>query len=208
MKLILYTSNNQSEITMKRLLLTVLTLAWIAVLQAQTVINIPFRQYPRLKVVAPTVSINLDNGADLLGSDLVVEGGDGQYAYLWTDTNGNELGRERTLRVQRAGDYYLRVSDGQQCQVTAKFTVTGTSGIEALAQRGLTVTMNGSLLTMTYPSAPLQVRIVNAAGQLERKLTRLPADSFTEDLSALPTGFYMVCIAFPDGQAIVMKLEK
>ena len=183
-------------------------IAWIAILQAQTIINIPFQQYPRLKVAANTVTINLDGGTDLLGSDLIVEGGDGQYVFLWTDADGHELGHERTLRVQHTGDYYLRVSDGQQCQVTAKFTVTGTNGIDALTQRGLSVTMDAGQLILAYPTPPQEVRIVNAAGQLVQKASQLPEGSFTEDLSPLPTGVYMVCIAFSDGQAVVVKLDK
>ena len=185
-----------------------LAMFWLTVMQAQTVISIPFQQYPPLKVVAPTLTVDLDNGADLLGGDLVVEGGDGRYAYLWTDGDGNELGHEATLHVNRAGDYFLRVSDGRQCQVSVKFTVKGTVGIEALTRHGLAVTLEGGILVMSYPTPPQQLRIVNAAGQLERHLVRLPEHGCTEDLTALPTGAYMVCIVMADGQAVIVKLNR
>lgn len=180
----------------------------MAAASAQTVIDIPLEQFPRLSVVATTVTIDLDQGSNLLGSDLVVEGGDGNYSYLWTDADGQELSNESTLRVGKAGDYYLKVSDGHDCQVITKFTVTGTSTIDMLASRGLHIGFAGQSLVMNYDTTPVQVRIVNTAGQLERKISRMPQNGITTDVSNLPAGTYLVCVTFPDEKAIVVKLNK
>ena len=181
---------------------------WTIMASSQTVIDIPFEQFPRLNVMATTVTVNLDNGSGLLGGDLVVEGGDGIYSYLWTDEGGTELGHEQTLLVEKAGSYYLIVSDGQDCQVSTKFTVTGGNGIENLTSYGMHIALNKKQLTMTYETVPVQVRIINSAGLLERVYSQLPPSTLTEDVTNLPDGTYMVCVAFANGEAVVVKLKK
>lgn len=193
---------------MKQTLLTVLSLVWTLALGAQTVVDIPFEQFPQLKVVATSVTLDLNAGGDVLGSDLVVEGGDGSYSYLWTSADGAELGHESTLRVNTAGDYYLRVSDGHQCQVTTKFTVTGTSGLDALEARGFRATLTAGVLQLSYAEQPLQVRLVSADGRLVWKAVALPADSCQTDLTELTAGTYLLCVVFADGKAMVVKLKK
>jgi len=92
---------------------------------AQTVINIPVRQFPPLHVLAESVEVELPAGGITLGSDLVVSGGDGIYAYSWTTAASQEvLGTASTLAVTASGTYFLAVTDGHGCRVSTQFTVT------------------------------------------------------------------------------------
>ena len=192
---------------MRKLLLTCLALVWVTIAGAQAVISIPLTQFPPLKVVAGTVTVSLDDGNNLLGSDLVVEGGDGTYSYRWTDADGKELGTEATLQVSKAGKYILAVIDGHHCQVSTMFTVTGTSGIAALQAAGVHADVADGRLTVRYDATPDQLRIVNSAGQLVWKSSTLPAHTFTVDLAMLPAGVYTLCVVAADEKAIAVKFK-
>ena len=179
--------------------------SWVMVFP-QTVINVQIEQNPQLTAVAETVTAELSGTGITLGSDLVVEGGDGSYTYLWTDDSGEELGTASTLSVTEPGGYYLAVTDGCQCSVSVKFTVTGTSGIDAVVADGFSVECVDGKLTVSSAKKIDSVRIVNASGQLVRLVKNgLSSGSFTLPLDN-PRGVYIVCCVFDDGTGVVRQI--
>ena len=159
--------------------------------QAQTVINVQIEQYPPLKATATTVEAELAANGITLGSDLVVEGGSGTYTYTWTNNSGTVLGSEKTLLVNATGDYFLKVADSKDCQVTVAFKVTASTGIEGLAEaEGLR-----------------QIRITNEAGMLLRtiKVKAIDKEVDLREQGLLP-GAYIVSFIYADGKAQVRKV--
>ena len=79
---------------MKKLLLSVMMMMVLGAASAvaQTVIPVKVDQYPPLKAVAETVTVDVSQGAITVGSDVSVEGGDGSYTYLWTNAAGQQVG--------------------------------------------------------------------------------------------------------------------
>ncbi len=170
--------------TMKRVLTLLLTLCLTAVASAQTVIDVTFEQYPPLRAVAQTVSVEVPAEGITLGSDVTVDGGDGSYSYLWTNADGETLSTEKTLVITRPGDYYLTVSDGHHCQVSVHFTATGADAIGSLTTDGLR-----------------QVRIFTVAGTLILKTS-----ATTDYARQLAEGVYVVCFIYSDGHEAIRKV--
>lgn len=158
--------------------------------QAQTVINVEVEQYPPLKATATTVEAELAADGITLGSDLVVEGGSGTYTYTWTNGEGTILGTEKTFRATEAGDYYLKVADSKDCQVSVAFKVT-TTGIASLtAKDGLR-----------------QIRITNEAGVLLRTImVKAGAKDVNLREQGLLPGAYIVSFVYANGKAQVRKV--
>ena len=170
---------------MKRILMLVLTSVFVTLASSQTIIDINFTQYPPLKAVAQTVSVEIPVGGITIGSDVSVEGGDGQYTYRWTNAAGQTLGTDRTLTVTQVGDYYLVVTDGHQCQVSVHFIANAGEGISTIQTDGL-----------------CQIRIFNAKGQLVKTTT-----SISDYAEGLAPGTYVLCCIYTDGHAVVRKVR-
>ena len=170
---------------MKRVLLFLLAIVATAAAGAQTVIDVAFEQYPPLRAVAQTVSVEVPAEGITIGSDVSVEGGDGSYSYLWTNAASETLSTQKTLTITEAGDYYLRVSDGQQCQVSVHFTATAPASVSSIPAEGLR-----------------QVRIFTAAGTLIEKTS-----ATTGYADRLPSGVYVVCFIYSDGHEAIRKIQ-
>lgn len=163
-----------------------LTSVIVTLASSQTVIDISFTQYPPLKAVAQTVSVEVPADGITIGSDVSVEGGDGQYTYKWTNAAGETLSTEKTLTIVQGGDYYLVVADGHQCQVSVHFVATATEGIVPIRMEDVS-----------------QIRLFNAKGQLV-KTTTSTAD-YAEDLAP---GTYVLCCTYSDGSVVVRKIRQ
>lgn len=176
---------------MKKIILITLVLCATLTAHAQTVIPIVIEQHPPLQVIAETTAIELPKEGLTVGSDLIVEGGDGNYTYNWTNNAGEQLGTAKTLMITKPGDYFLSVTDGRQCQVSAKFTATATNGI--------------------YPTAHTktirQVRMINLSGVLVKTLNDIPdnGDIHFNSLGLQP-GLYIVSYIYTDGSASVIRI--
>ena len=72
----------------KQSILVIFMLFISMVSNAQTIIDISIEQNPPLKVVAENVTLNIPPSGLNIGSDIIVEGGDGNFSYTWTDSNG------------------------------------------------------------------------------------------------------------------------
>ncbi|MCR5077225.1 MAG: hypothetical protein K6A82_04205 [Prevotella sp.] len=171
----------------KQIILLAVMLLMSVLTKAQTVIGVSIDQNPPLTVIAETVMIGLPAGGLNAGSDISVEGGDGRYTYIWTDGDGRILGTERTLLITVPGDYYLRVADGNGCQVSTRFTATATDGIAVLDGK--------------RPVS--QLRIVAPSGLLVKKIT-LPDLNSAENYGLQP-GIYLFTYVHADGTATVRR---
>lgn len=156
------------------------------IVNAQTVINISFTQYPPLKANAQTVSVEVPAEGITIGSDVSVEGGDGSYTYKWTNAAGQTLSTEKTLTIVQGGDYYLVVADGHQCQVSVHFVVTATEGIAPIQMEGVS-----------------QIRLFNTKGQLVKTTT-----STADYAEGLAPGTYVLCCTYSDGSVVVRKIRQ
>lgn len=158
---------------------------------AQSVITVPIEQYPPLQVVADNVDVDLPVGGIILGSNVTVEGGDGEYRYLWSDGQQQELGTAATVLVTKAGDYYLCVTDGHGCSVSVHFTVTSANGIDNPV----------SEINLDH------IRIVNLQGQLVRKFSSFSGKNISNlNTEGLPVGVYLIGYVYKDKKEIVKQM--
>ena len=178
---------------MKKLLIFVLLLQTVCLTAAaQNFIPIVVQQYPPLTVVAHTVVLELPQEGATLGSDLTVEGGDGTYSYLWTDADGHTLGTSSTLHIDRAGSYYLKVTDAHLCSVSTLFTAT---------------TSNAVILSYQVKTAPVRIHTLDMAATMVKKLTDI-APGMSANIAALqlPSGVYLVNYIYGDGTALTKRI--
>lgn len=153
-------------------------------LRAQTIINAKVDQYPPLKAIAENVRVELPAGGITLGSDLSVEGGDGNYTFLWANADGQQLSTTRTVTITTPGDYFLRVSDSHDCQVSVKFTAVASDGIIALDAQTIR-----------------QLRLYDTTGKLIKQTQSL--STYTDGLHK---GTYVLSILLTDGRQTVRKV--
>ncbi|WP_027449273.1 T9SS type A sorting domain-containing protein [Xylanibacter brevis] len=171
---------------MKKLLLSVMMMMVLGAASAvaQTVIPVKVDQYPPLKAVAETVTVDVSQGAITVGSDVSVEGGDGSYTYLWTNAAGQQVGNQKTYEINHWGNYYLKVTDGHGCQVSVMFTATDPAGIAA-----------------TDIQDVQQIKLFDLKGRLVKN-TR----SITTYTDGLQNGTYVLCRIYADGTESVQKI--
>ena len=176
-------------------------------LNAQSVVKFPFKQNPPLGVSIETVYLTLVNGGLDLGADIVVTGGDGEYSYSWT-YNGHVVAEQSTLHVDVQGDYFLKISDGQHCQRSVRFVVSGQTGVEAALQDLIAVYPNPThgVVNMSFPDnrKVVQITVVSSSGKLVRvyKSIENMNDIVTIDLTGLSAGMYFVTYVFENEKTI------
>ena len=187
----------------KYIFLLALTLSPLSYTSAQTVIDIHVEQNPPLKAEAATVVTDWAEGGVTLGADLVVSGGDGHYAYEWTDEKGTILGTEPKCTVLQPGRYYLKVSDGAGCAVSSMFQVNTTSGIaNARGGNGTSIEVSGHTLTVETTSGLFLLRVADTAGHILMRST-YNSNKADVDLSNLADGAYIICVT--EGEKAFVK---
>jgi hypothetical protein len=97
--------------------------------KAQTIIKIAFFQ-PQPFQVSPLVdTLSLaGNTSVILGSNLLLSGGSGQYTYSWMQNNV-VLHTLPTFEVSQQGTYQLLVKDGAGCSALIQFVVMLNAGL-------------------------------------------------------------------------------
>ena len=83
---------------MKRILTAWALAAVVSVCAAQTIVRMPVKQNPIFAVSTNKVELTMptDGGGVILGGNVVIEGGSGNYSYRWYSPDGKELGNEPT----------------------------------------------------------------------------------------------------------------
>lgn len=173
---------------------------------AQTVVNLHFTQNPLFEVSTHevTAAIPDDSTGLTLGGDLVISGGSGTYAYLWTDPAGKEAGDSETLYVTEPGVYTLTVSDQCDCSHEVLFDVSS-AGIDAAQADGVSVSFDGSDLIIEGAEVA-QVSVFSKSGQMVRLFTsgrQLDIISLKE----LASDVYVAQVVLADGRVVIRKIQ-
>lgn len=180
---------------------------------AQSLIRIPFAQNPPLVVSTENVSVTIPESGLELGADLLIEGGDGMYTYLWT-LNNESVGTESTLFVDAPGDYYLEITDGKGCKRSVKFAVADPTGIKEEQASLLSVypalTKGEVYIKGSFNDRLGQVSVISMDGKLVRvynaALLKPDGDGVVRiNLAGLPAGRYLLACAF-ENQLITKKV--
>ncbi|WP_455585910.1 T9SS type A sorting domain-containing protein [Bacteroides sp.] len=167
---------------------------------AQSQIRIPFTQNPPLVISTESVNVTMPEGGLELGAELIIEGGDGMYAYNWT-LNNESVGTESTLFVNKYGTYYLEITDGEGCKRSVKFSVADPTGIKAEQASLLSVypvLTEGEVNIKSSLDVPLeQVSVISMDGRLVRvynvsSLEQTGGGIFRINLTGLSAGRYLL----------------
>ncbi len=180
-------------------------------LMGQSVIRMQIQQNPPFSVIAPSLSIAMPDGGIVLGADVVVTGGSGNYSYCWLDADGQELSTMPTLQVTHAGTYTLRVGDECQCQRQVVFTLTPSALTQIYVSEAFRIYPNPTHgeVWLTPGSGIEQIAAIDMMGRLQKVATCDSGQSLTRfDLSSLCPGRYLLQCRRPDGELLVQTIEK
>lgn|SRR5574344_107084 len=179
----------------------------IVTVKAQCIIPIQIEQNPPLSVVAQTVIASLPAEGMTLGSDMIVDGGDGIYQYLWTDEKGTAIGSSATLAVNSIGNYFLLVTDGNQCSVSVEFSVKSAVGINDSEMDGLSMMYKDGIIYIETADNIEQIRIINNAGQLIKKMGNIgKSGKINLNVGSINKGIYLIGCAYTDGKEMVKRM--
>ncbi len=189
----------------QRLFIMPLILILFKLSSAQTIIQIQNPQNPLFEVSADEVTLAFTEPGMTLGADLVIAGGSGQYSYLWTDAQGQQLGQEPTLYIETAGEYQLTLEDTCQCQLTVDFHI-GTGGISSACLDNLRVYPNPTTgpINIIGGYQVTQVSVFNLSGSMVDFNNSYGIGHI--DLSGHPSGTYLLHIVTADGDVATRKI--
>ena len=154
---------------------------------AQTVIKIPFQQPEPFVVQPQTIDKAIDNTSIDLGLEVEIHGGSGNYIFSWV-FNNEEIGTNPTININKGGIYTLLIRDGEGCESTVTYTVSGGTGIEDI---------NTSLLIVLYPNPTTGTFSVKTPeNQQPDKIEVYNLDGKLMPKENLPTGHYLVSLYF------------
>ena len=171
---------------MKRILTAWALAAVVSVCAAQTIVRMPVKQNPIFAVSTNKVELTMptDGGGVILGGNVVIEGGSGNYSYRWYSPDGKELGNEPTCQVNEAGTYMLDVTDSCDCLQTVEFN---------LASAGIGSTEVGAL---------------DMAGRLAAVAEGDGTALESIDFSGLAQGEYILTLADGEGRMVTHRIIK
>lgn len=178
---------------------------------AQTIVRMPVEQNPLFEVSTSKVEISMpeDGGGVVLGGNVVVTGGSGEYAYRWYTPQGKELGTESTCMAESAGVYMLDITDSCDCRQTVEFNLTAAS-IEDAEVSTLHIGPNPTS-GVVYIEGFDAVRIaaVDMSGRLVSVKESAGGFPITDaDFTALSQGEYILTLVAADGTKAVSRLIK
>lgn len=191
-------------------LFAILLFCYVGHCAAQSVVKIPFNQ-PALFTVSPLrveVSLDDENEAKEIGTEIEINGGSGNYAFEWLAGDGDSahnevLGTDPTLAVHEAGVYRMVISDQAGCRSVVTFEVTGTVGIAPATTQTLALYPNptrGPVHIQTDRLAEVSsISILSIGGKVIRTIPcPAPADEsfILVDLTDLPNGYYLIVVGF------------
>lgn len=188
---------------MKRIVIAAITLvAAVCGCTAQSVVKMNVAQNPLFEVSTNYVTVSVpDSDSAVLGGDLVIAGGSGNYTYRWYDAAGAQLGTEPTLAITHGGVYYLDVKDTCDCLQTVQFNVQ-TAGIDGVLSQDFTITPSPTdgLIAIRGIDC-VQLAVTDMSGRM-RMLVDRQGDTIAEaDLSALGHGQYIVTVTDAAGRS-------
>ena len=134
----------------KQSILVIFMLFISMVTNAQTIIDISIEQNPPLKVVAENVTLNIPPSGLNIGSDITVEGGDGNFSYTWTDSNGRILDTKKSPRFSATITNGIDVLNSDKAVTQLRIMDTAGILIKKIIQPALTSNSNYGLQPGIY----------------------------------------------------------
>jgi hypothetical protein len=159
---------------------------------SQSVVTMPVRQNPVFEVSTDKVDVTVPDTADeiLLGGDLVIKGGSGEYRFNWTDGKGSYLADTPELAVTSPGTYLLTISDTCECSHTVEFSVA-TAGVDEI----------------TDGFEPVRITVVDMSGRMVALFTAPEGFTLADpDLSNLPSGIYILTLTDASGRNVTSRI--
>lgn len=193
---------------MKRILTAWALTAVVSVCAAQTIVRMPVKQNPLFAVSTNKVELTMPAGGGglILGGNVVIEGGSGNYSYRWYSPTGTELGTESTCQVNEAGTYMLDVTDSCDCLQTVEFNLAS-AGIGSTEVEGMKIGPNPTS-GVIYISGFDAVRV--AAIDMSGRLAAVAEGDGTAlesvDFSGLAQGEYILTLADGDGRMVTHRI--
>ncbi len=171
---------------LKKITLFLLLLAVFAVeSQAQSIVNLNLKQNPLFSVSTNEVVAVMEGKEIVLGADIVISGGSGNYTYRWYTSDG-ELGTDKYLTIQKTGEYLLDIKDECDCMQTVAFHITGTDGVD---------------------NVPVDAIVQTVVFTVNGRLVKVSKGSVV-DTSSLPNGVYVINRVGKNGKIDVRKFVK
>lgn len=173
--------------------------------KAQTIIKIPFFQPRPFQVSYTSDTLSLAGSSSVvLGSNLILSGGSGQYKYAWMQNNV-VVHTLPTFEVTQQGTYQLLVNDDAGCSALIQYVV--------LLNAGLADEMNDSFEIYPVPAVNevfiksinldqiKSIRIYQTDGK--QILQKTENESFNSDklkinVEHLPAGTYLMTLELND----------
>lgn len=109
--------------------ISILLMYSLHMIQAQTIVKIPFKQNALFSVSPSSFEVELEpqNNKEI-GLEITINGGSGQYTFTWLYQD-EVVGVLPSLTVNKAGVYTLTISDGEGCESSVIYTVLGETGL-------------------------------------------------------------------------------
>lgn len=197
---------------MKKILLASIASAmfWLSA-SSQSIVRIPVVQNPVFEVSTNHLDVTFPEGSDemVLGAEIVIKGGSGEYRYLWTDHNGKELGNTASLAIESTGTYYLTITDTCDCEQQVTFNVA-TSSIHLVNASALSISPNptdGYIRIEGFE--PCQIVAVDMSGHIAAFINHDDLSCITEaDLSFLSPGLYILTLTDIYNNSVAYRLIK
>ena len=188
---------------MKKLLIFMFLIAAFC-LQAQTYVNIPFKQSQIFTVSTDSVIKTIEQGQGVdLGAEIEINGGSGKYSFVWTH-GGAEVGTSLLLNVNSTGEYMLNIKDGAGCEANVVFVVKLNTGFDEISVQQVNVyPVPASECVFVRPlinSTLKSISVYNASGELIRSVHcgYVSTDSVQFGLEGIPAGQYLLTCDFVD----------
>ncbi len=153
-------------------------------------------------ISAVTTGITQPGTGQSNGSIFVdVQGGNGQYSYIWT-LNGAFFVASEDLTLAPAGTYQLQISDGAGCVALFEYVLTETVGTQDLSDDVFVEVFpnparDKATLAVSFPQPQsLLLSLIDGAGRvlLTRTVDQVTEQNIPLDLKDLPGGVYQLRI--------------
>ncbi len=177
---------------------------------AQSIVSIPVVQNPVFEVSTNQLDVTFPEGSGemVLGGDIVIKGGSGQYTFAWTDDSGTALGSEASLSIGRSGIYYLTITDTCDCEQTVTFNVA-TSSISSISASELSISPNPTSGFIRIEGfEPCQLVAVDMSGHIAALINNDFSPIHEADLSFLSPGIYILTLTDSYARSATYRIIK
>lgn len=169
---------------------------------------------PPTAILAAATQLQNPNQGQSNGSILVdIAGGDGNYHYTWL-LNSQPFSASEDLTNAPAGNYELRVTDGNNCTASFLYVLTAISGVNNLSEAVFAEVFpnpaqNKATLSIALPSdQTLYLSLLDASGRIHQawSVAHVSDQNIPLDLRGFAAGTYQLRILCGNGEQLVRKV--